>query len=137
MVLSPFGSSRYGISVGGPTRACENTISCEYDPLGRIIGNVIFNFYAAAAGEVDGLGRLKVADETIIKLGGTTVAHDYTFSYDRHSQLTSADMTNTGRSTWSASYDYKKNGDMDSRMVNNTQTDFTYSGNLTSDELRI
>jgi len=73
---------------------------------------------------IDGLGRLLNADETI-----GAVAHSYTLGYDMRSQLTSATITNIGGSNWTATYNYHENGDIDSKIIQGSQTGFTYVGN--------
>jgi hypothetical protein len=45
-------------------------------------------------------------------------------------QLLSASMTNINSYTWSADYDYNKDGNIDSKTVNSDTTDFAYDGDL-------
>jgi len=79
---------------------------------------------------IDGLGRLKNATETITKTDGSTVDHSYTYLYDMRSELTDATITNIDVGDWTGVYHYKKNGDMDYRTIQASQTNFTYTGNL-------
>jgi RHS repeat-associated protein len=95
-------------TTGGPTF----TFGGIYGPLGANWANI------------DGLGRLLNADETI-----GAVAHSYTLGYDMRSQLTSATITNIGGSNWTATYNYQENGDIDSKIIQGSQTGFTYVGN--------
>ena len=83
---------------------------------------------------VDGLGRLIEADETLTKPDSSTVSHSHDYAYDMRSQLLSADITNIGGSTWSADYDYRKDGNIDSETVAGTSADFDYDGDLMTDK---
>jgi RHS repeat-associated protein len=94
-------------------------------------GGPTFYFNAAATGDIDGLGRLTQAFETITKTDGITVSHTSAHSYNRLSELTDSSITNIGGGNWNGSYVYAKNGDMMRRTITGlSQTNFTYSGNL-------
>jgi len=92
--------------------------------------NILTRIYPTAFYEFwnpvyDGLGRLRTGSESI---AGTL--HSLSFQYDMLSQLTDASISNISSSTWTAAYDYRKNGDMTARTINaGQQTDFTYNGN--------
>ena len=51
---------------------------------------------------LDGLGRLKGADETITKADAGTISHSYIFAYDMRSQLTDASISNINGGNWVA-----------------------------------
>ena len=93
----------------------------------------LYLFNATSTGAVDGLGRLNFADEQIENTGGT-VTHELDFyyetagkpGYDMRSQLLTASISNIDGGTWSASYSYKKDGNIDSK----DSTSFTYTGDL-------
>ena len=89
------------------------------------INGPTFSFNASQTGDIDGLGRLKSAVETI----AGTRTHNLAYTYDMRSQLTSAAITNIDSATWTGQYCYKNNGDMDSRTIDSSQTTFTYTGN--------
>jgi len=54
-------------------------------------------------------------------------------SIDGLGQLLSASMTNINSYTWSAEYDYARDGNIDSKTVNSETTDFAYTGDLMTD----
>jgi RHS repeat-associated protein len=85
------------------------------------------------ANSIDGLGRLVSADETLIDPNGDPVTHSLAYSYDGLGQLLSVSMTNINSYTWSAEYDYNKDGNIDSKTVNSDTTDFDYDGDLMTD----
>lgn len=79
---------------------------------------------------IDGLGRLKSASETLTKPDNSTIAHSLTFSYDGLSQLVDANISNINGRYWTAGYNYQYNGDMYQKTVNSEQpTVYTYNGN--------
>ncbi len=82
---------------------------------------------------VDGLGRLTDANETITKIDGNSVAHVSSYQYDMLSQLTDANISNINSANWLAGYKYKKNGDMYSRTIQSAAESFSYNGHLMTD----
>jgi RHS repeat-associated protein len=100
-----------------------------------------FSFEASDSGDIDGLKRLKSAEETITKVGGTTVTHALTCSYDERSQLTYARMTNVGALSWIEDYyAYNKDGNIYSHTRNTsggngTPASYSYTNNGDSDLL--
>ena len=46
------------------------------------------------------------------------------------SQLTAAGITNINSSTWTADFTYKKAGNIESKEINSTPTNYTYTGDL-------
>jgi len=84
-----------------------------------------FDFDASSAGDIDGLGRLVSGDETI---GATSHALDY--SYDRLGQMTAASVTNINSATWTGSYTYHDDGNLDSRTEGGSTQDHSYTGDL-------
>jgi RHS repeat-associated protein len=78
-------------------------------------GGPTFTFDATDSGDIDGLGRLKSADETISKTSGT-VDYSYTYVYDMRSQLKEADITRDSSSWWDADYTYYKDGNLDTQQ---------------------
>jgi len=84
-----------------------------------------FSFDASDAGGLDGLGRLVSGDETI---GATSHALDY--SYDRLGQMTAASITNINSTTWTGSYTYHDDGNLDSRTEGGSTQDHGYTGDL-------
>ena len=84
-----------------------------------------FDFDASGAGELDGLGRLVSGDETI---GATSHSLDY--SYDRLGQMTAASVTNINSTTWTGSYTYHDDGNLDSRTEGGSTQDHSYTGDL-------
>ena len=79
---------------------------------------------------LDGLGRLTTATEIITKTDSSDVTHSHTYSYDMLSQLTEASITNIGGSTWTAGYDYNKDGNIQTRTINGDPCDYEYDGDL-------
>ena|GEM_PF-1713006 len=84
-----------------------------------------FDFDASSAGDIDGSGRLASGDETI---GATSHALDY--SYDRLGQMTAASITNINSQTWTGSYTYHDDGNLDSRTEGGSTQDHSYTGDL-------
>ena len=84
-----------------------------------------FSFNAAASGDVDGLGRLVNADETI----GTT-SRTLGYTYDDLSQLKIASIGNINSATWSGSYTWYDDGNLETRTEAGTQTNHGYTGDL-------
>ncbi len=93
-------------------------------------GGSTFSFDADASGDIDGLGRLVSGTETITKVGGATASHVLSYGYDRRSELLSASMSNIGGTTWTGSYDYLMDGNLDSRTILGQGTSFGYTGDL-------
>jgi RHS repeat-associated protein len=79
--------------------------------------------------KIDGLGRLCDADETISNTSGT-VDFSYDFVYDMRSQLKQADIDKNSSPYHNAVYNYRKDGNLDSRTINSSTTNFTYAGDL-------
>jgi len=77
---------------------------------------------------VDGLGRLTDANETITNTGGSGIDHLHIYGYDKLSQLIDANISNIGGGTWTGSYTYKKNGDMIARKINDVTENFGFNG---------
>jgi len=85
---------------------------------------------ASGSAEVDGLGRLKQAGETLTKTGQSqsSLAHDYSYDYDMRSQLTQVDRD--AASPW-REYSYNKNGNMSTKTIGGSaETDYGYTGEL-------
>jgi len=80
--------------------------------------------------DIDGLGRLIQADETLTKTSGATVNYDSTYTYDMRSQLIEAQIQDIGEQTWTALYNYYKNGNINYRTIQQSQTSFTYNAEL-------
>jgi len=79
--------------------------------------------------KIDGLGRLCDADETISKTSGT-VDFSYGFDYDMRSQLKQASIDKNSSPYWNAEYNYRKDGNLDSRQIQEAYSTFTYDGDL-------
>lgn len=79
--------------------------------------------------EIDGLGRLCDADETISNTS-TTVDFSYGFVYDMRSQLKQVDIDKNSSPYRNAEYNYRKDGNLISRTINSSTTSFTYAGDL-------
>ncbi|MFC1677442.1 RHS repeat-associated core domain-containing protein [Planctomycetota bacterium] len=79
---------------------------------------------------VDGLGRLTDANETITETDGNSVAHISTYQYDMLSQLTDANISNINSANWLAQYGYQKNGSINMKLEQGEQTDLSYYGHL-------
>jgi hypothetical protein len=76
--------------------------------------------------DIDGLGRLKDARETISYPGQSNRTHDLSYNYDMLNQLTSADISNIGGSPWTCYYYYKKDGNIYRKTVNSVDTLYQY-----------
>jgi len=76
------------------------------------------------------MGRLRIADESIVAADGNVVDRLLIYNYDMLSQLIDANISNIADSNWIASYDYKVTGDMNSRTINGSTETFTYNGYL-------
>jgi len=79
--------------------------------------------------KIDGLGRLCDAEETISNTS-TTVDFSYDFVYDMHSQLKQDSIEKNSSPYRNAEYNYRKDGNLDSRTINSSTTSFTYAGDL-------
>jgi len=79
--------------------------------------------------EIDGLGRLCEAEETISNTS-ITVDFSYDFVYDMRSQLKQASIEKNSSPYRNAGYNYRKDGNLDSRTINSSTTSFTYAGDL-------
>lgn len=89
-----------------------------------------FSFDATDSGDIDGLGRLIDADESITTTGGT-VNHSYTFDYDMLSQLTQGIITNIDSSQWQVDYSYKLDGNIEDKTIDGTKiTEYGYDSDL-------
>ena len=92
-------------------------------------GGPTFSFDASHASDIDGLGRLIIADETIGAVG-----YNYAFSYDMRSDLKEASLTNQVPVTlynYSA-MNYDKAGNLITYTYNGSPKSFTHSGDLTT-----
>ena len=115
-------------TLGGNTTAMSYTYNADNRLTAySTTGGVTFSLSNTT---VDGLGRLIEADETLTKPDSTTISHSHDYAYDMRSQLTSADITNIGGSTWSADYTYDKAGNVTEETVAGTNKSFTYDGDL-------
>jgi RHS repeat-associated protein len=85
--------------------------------------------FSLSSVNIDGLGRLKSANETITSTSGGPINHTCTYHYDMLSQLADATITNINGNPWAETYNYHKNGDMNYRTIQSSTTNFTYSGN--------
>ncbi len=121
--------------VNGPNTVIDYT----YDIDNRLIGitadanadssgdpNYVFD--ANSPNDIDGLGRLWLANETITVpgQGNRQWAHQYT--YDMQSQLTSAvmDRDDTQPTDWSFDYRYLFDGNISQKTLNAQDTDYEY-----------
>ena len=119
-------------TLGGNTTAMSYTYNADNRLTAySTTGGVTFSLSNTT---VDGLGRLIEADETLTKPDSSTISHSHDYAYDMRSQLLSADITNVGGSTWSADYDYRKDGNIDNETVAGTSADFDYDGDLMTDK---
>jgi RHS repeat-associated protein len=83
-------------------------------------GGPTFIFDADDSGDIDGLGRLISADETITQVGGSTVNHSYTYSYDMLSRLKYAYTSNVAPTAYREyDYEYDKAGNMTHSVFDN------------------
>ncbi|MBW8039617.1 MAG: RHS repeat-associated core domain-containing protein [Planctomycetes bacterium] len=69
------------------------------------------------------------ADETISNTSGS-VDFSYDFDYDMRSQLKQADIDKNSSPYHNAVYNYRKDGNLDSRTINSSTTNFTYAGDF-------
>jgi len=88
-----------------------------------------YNGTALEYATIDGLGRLRYAEEKITNTSQVAISHNHTYDYDMRSQLTNASITNINSGTWTAVYNYRKDGNLNSRTIGSTTT-FTYNGDL-------
>ena len=101
-------------------------------------GGPVFGFNASQSGDIDGLGRLKGASETITNTSQTQISHDLTNEYDMRSQLLQAEMTNVGSLSWIRdTYSYDKAGNVQSHVCANSlppvlTTSYAFVGDLMS-----
>jgi len=79
---------------------------------------------------VDGLGRLKYAEETLTNSSQQAIGHSCSYDYDMRSQLAASSISNIAGGDWSAEYNYRKNSDIIAKTIAGQQTSFTYNGNL-------
>jgi RHS repeat-associated protein len=83
-------------------------------------GGPTFSFDATNASDIDGLGRLLHADETITNTDGGTVDHSYTYQYDMLSRIRYAYQSNVAPTpAREYSYDYDNAGNMTRSIFNN------------------
>ena len=119
-------------TLGGNTTAMSYTYNGDnrltaYSTTGGIT-------FSLSSTTVDGLGRLIEADETLTNPNSSTVSHSHDYTYDMRSQLTDASVTNIGGSTWTADYNYRKDGNIDDETVAGSSADFEYDGDLMTDK---
>jgi RHS repeat-associated protein len=115
------------------------TIDYDYSLDNRLIdittsatgGGVNYTFDASASGDIDGLGRLGNAAETISYPGQSNRTHYLEYTYDMLSQLTYANISNIGGVPWIYDYYYKKDGNIYKKTVNNSN-DTLYEYDTTS-----
>ncbi len=81
--------------------------------------------YYDFTGEIDGLGRIVSADETI-----SATSRGLSYGYDRRSELTAVSMSNVSGSTWTGSYDHSEGGNLETRTEGGVQLDHSYTGDL-------
>jgi len=106
-------------------------------------GGPLYIFDALDATDVDGLGRLWQADETMTYPGGGQTSRAYTYAYDMRSQLTYARATNVGVLNWmEETFVYAPDGNIDrhTRTVPDDNgnpvhyvTNYTYTNSGVSD----
>ncbi len=86
--------------------------------------------------DVDGMGRLWSADETITKADQSQRQHSYVYSYDMRSQLLYGSTSNVGSSNWvSDSYSYDDAGNVQSHVYetsapSSSTTSYGFVGDL-------
>ena len=88
-------------------------------------GGPTFTFDAMQTGDIDGLGRLTSAEETI-----DSSSHSLDYSYDGLGQMETVSITNINSATWIADYTYHKDGNLDTRTEAGTVTNHSYTGDL-------
>lgn len=98
-------------------------------------GGPVFSFDASQSGDLDGLGRLRVASETLTNTGQTQIARILANGYNMRSQLTSSSMTNVGSYDVCDGYSYEKAGNVESHTYttsspSSSTTSFCFNGDL-------
>jgi hypothetical protein len=82
-------------------------------------GRQILNRRATSRLYIDGLSRLRIADETISKPGQADASHSYRFSYNMRSELADANATNVSGFNWRRErFAYDKAGNVQTYDVN-------------------
>ncbi len=94
-----------------------------------------YAFDADTAGDIDGMARLWLADETIHPDSLQTTTHKYAYTYDMRSQLLSAEMKDWDGYAWSAvrtyGYQYDDDGNINTETIDSTSTGtISYDGDL-------
>jgi len=97
--------------------------------LAAISGGPTYTLNASSSGNIDGLGRLTQAQETISYPSQSNRSHAYTLGYNMQSGLTDASITNINGSTCTANYSYKKDGNIETKTINSSDTDYEYDTN--------
>ncbi|MFC1677853.1 RHS repeat domain-containing protein [Planctomycetota bacterium] len=141
-----YGSSDYSYYPDGTLETVTHSIpddlqvSYEYNPDNALTyidakkGNeTLYKFNAASPGQIDGLGRLISAKEQIKSAAEQNIGYDMLYAYDDRSQLTSAAITDYEADDWTGLYSYNKDGNIEQRIINAQQDDFTYDGDLMTD----
>jgi RHS repeat-associated protein len=84
-------TTKIDYTYGGCSCGCGNFLKSF-----STTGGPTFSFDATGASDIDGLGRLKNASETLTKVGqgAGTVSHDLSYTYDMLSRLETATSTN-------------------------------------------
>ncbi len=85
------------------------------------LNSITGDYYNLSGVTLDGLGRLKAGTETITPVSGTDIVNLLAFGYDRRGSLTSANI-----GSWSGSYGYKLDGNLETRTEAGLTEPFEY-----------
>ena len=77
--------------------------------------------YDLANVAIDGLGRITGGSEWLTMPGNSTVVNSLSFGYNRQGSLTSSNI-----GSWTGSYDYYRDGNIENRTENGLSEDFGY-----------
>ena len=84
--------------------------------------------YCLSDADLDGLGRLTGAEETITDLAGYEITHSLSYTYDLRGQLKAASISNIAGQNWSAQYGYDKAGNLSAVEVDGSASNRTFQG---------
>lgn len=110
----------------------DYTVDNQLESLSRTgvncdVTNAMYGFSATNAGDIDGLGRLRAAEEQLSHPAIGTIAHSYTYDYDNLSQLTQWKIYDP---QWilahTYGYQYRKDGNIRLQTVDSQGIGYEY-----------
>jgi RHS repeat-associated protein len=114
--------------INGPNTVMDYSYDIKNNLIGIAAANPAgepnYTFNASASDNIDGLGRLKHAAETISYPGQANRSHTSDFTYNMQSGLTTATISPNG--LFDAAYTYKKDGNIERKTTNGNDESYEY-----------